>query len=68
MSKHLQLITCFVLGMITCDAQNKTLTDFLSEGSVLFKKYTGGLKNNGLCRHENPRIFYHELFITKCMQ
>jgi len=47
MSKYLQLIICFVLGIITCDAQNKTLSEFLPEGSVLFKKYDGGLSING---------------------
>lgn len=43
-----QLILCFVLGIITCDAQNKTLADFLPEGHVLFEKYNGGLKSHGL--------------------
>jgi len=47
MSNYLQLIICFVLGIITCDAQNKTLSDFLPEGSVLFEKYNGGLNIEG---------------------
>ena len=44
MYNYLQLIICFVLGIITSDAQNKTLSDFIPEGSVVFKKYNGGLK------------------------
>ena len=57
MSKYLQLIICFALGVITCGAQNKPLADFLPEGHVQFEKYNGDLKNHGLCRHENPWIF-----------
>jgi len=47
MSKYLQLIICFVLGIIPCEAQNKTLSDFLPEGHVLFKQYNGDLNNDG---------------------
>ncbi len=47
MSKNLQLIIYFVLGTITCAAQNKTLSDFLPEGSVLFKQYNGDLNKDG---------------------
>lgn len=47
MSNYLQLIICFVLGIITCDAQNKTLAEFLPEGSVLFKKYNGEVNKDG---------------------
>ena len=47
MSKYLQLIICFVLGIITCEAQNKTLSDFVPEGHILFEKYNGGLSING---------------------
>ena len=47
MSKHLQLIICFVLGTITCGAQNKTIADFIPEGHVLFEKYNGGVSING---------------------
>jgi len=35
------------LGIITCGAQNKTIPDFLPEGSVIFKKYNGDLNKDG---------------------
>jgi len=47
MSKLLKIIICFVLGIITCDAQNKTLSDFLPKGSVLFEKHKGDLNKDG---------------------
>lgn len=48
MSKHLQLITCFVLGIITCEAQNKPFSEFVPEGSVVFEKYNGDLNKDGI--------------------
>jgi len=47
MSKYLQLIICFVLGITTCEAQNKTISDFLPEEHMLFKKYNGDLNKDG---------------------
>jgi len=47
MSKYLKLIIYFILGIITCDAQNKNLSDFLPEGHVVFKKYNGDLNKDG---------------------
>ena len=47
MSKYLKIVICLALGIITCDAQNKNISDFLPEGSVLFKKYNGDLNKDG---------------------
>ena len=37
----------FVLGIITCEAQNNTITGFLPEGHVLYKEYNGDLNKDG---------------------
>ena len=47
MYSYLKLITCFVLGIITCEAQNNTITGFLPEGHVLYKEYNGDLNKDG---------------------
>ena len=47
MSNYLQLIICFILGIITCEAQNENLSSFLPEGHVPFKKYNGEVNKDG---------------------